>query len=215
MNQEETLYFQLSEFAGLDKFFRRNLMNSLSGFKSVNLVGTISKEQKTNLAIFSQIFHLGATPALMGMIVRPDTVPRDTLSNIEATQYYTFNHIQSDFYRQAHQTSARYENSEFEATGLTPEYSENHPAPYVKESSIKIGLKLEEKQKLEINGTIFLIGSVQEIFLPKNCISNDGWIDLEKAGTITCAGLDAYFEGKRLERLSYAKPDQALKIIKD
>lgn len=215
MRTEESLHYQVSEFSHLDKFYRRNLMNSLSGFKSVNLVGTADKNGKTNLAIFSQIFHLGATPALMGMIVRPDTVPRDTLTNIEATQYYTFNHINADFYQQAHQTSARYEVSEFEATELTPEYSESHLAPYVKEASIKIGLKLEEKQKLEINGTIFLIGSVQEIFLPKNCISDDGWIDLEKAGTITCAGLDAYFETKRLARLSYAKPEQELKIIKD
>lgn len=202
------MIFHQQDFPQMDKFFRRNLINCLSGFKSVNLVGTVNKENITNLAIFSQIFHLGATPALMGMIVRPDIVPRHTLQNILETQYYTFNHIQEHFFEQAHQTSARYQISEFDATELTTEYSETHAAPYVKEANIKIGLKLVEQQKLSVNDTLFVIGEVVEIIVADNFISKDGFIDLEKAGTITCSGLDSYHKTQKIARLSYAKPDK-------
>jgi len=68
--------------ATMEKGYRTNFINSLSGFKSLNMVGTINPEGKTNLAVFSQVFHLGANPALMGMIVRPDSVPRHTLTNM-------------------------------------------------------------------------------------------------------------------------------------
>ncbi len=202
--------YSIEDFATLDNFFRRNLINSLTGFKSLNLVGTKSKENITNLAPFSQVFHIGASPALVGLLVRPDTVERHTLQNIIETESFTLNHVKEEFYKEAHQTSARYQISEFEATGLTPEYTEKVFAPYLKESVIKIGLKLEEKHNLAINGTILVIGSIQEIFLPDIVISDDGFIDLQKAGTITCVGLDAYYRTQKIARLSYAKPDKPI-----
>jgi hypothetical protein len=33
-------------------------------------------------------------------------------------------------------------------------------------------------------------------------------VDLAKAQTLTCAGLDAYFENTLVQRLSYAKPEK-------
>ncbi len=196
------------EIIDMETRFRANFINSISGFKSVGLIGTISKDNQTNLAIFSQVFHLGANPALMGFIVRPDASPRHTLENIEETKYFTFNHISQEFYKQAHQTAARYpkETSEFEATGLTPHFESNFIAPYVKESHFRIGLKLEEKHDLIINNTIFLIASVQEVILNEEIIEKDGYIDIEKAGTVTSSCLDSYHTTKRLERLPYAKP---------
>lgn len=53
-----------------------------------------------------------------------------------------------------------------------------------------------------------IIGKINHISLPDNCLSEDGFIDIEKAGTITCSGLDSYHTTKRLSRLSYAKPDK-------
>lgn len=208
-----TKIFRVEEFAGLEKYFRRNLMNCLSGYKSLNLVGTINAQGQSNLAPFSQVFHLGATPALMGMIIRPDTVPRHTLQNIEDTGYYTLNHVHSEFYTEAHQTAARYEGSEFEAVGLETTFSEHIPAPYVKKSPLKIGLKLEEKHPLAINGTIMIIGSVQEIRIQADCVGEDGFIDLEKLGTVTCAGLDTYYLGQKIGRLTYPKPDKKPSLL--
>ena len=91
-----------------DRFYRANFLNSLSGFKSASLIGTISESGIPNLAIFSNIVHLGADPALIGFVNRPLAAAPDTIANIQATGVYTINHIQEAFYQKAHQTSAKY-----------------------------------------------------------------------------------------------------------
>jgi flavin reductase (DIM6/NTAB) family NADH-FMN oxidoreductase RutF len=207
------MLLEKSDIEALEKNHRSNLINSIAGFKSVNLVGTISENGLSNLAIMSQIFHIGANPALMGLLIRPDSVNRHTLSNIIQNKQYTFNHIQENFIDKAHQTAARYDDtvSEFEATGLGTVYLKNFKAPFVKESNIKIGLQLEERIDLKINGTVMIIGSIQILEVPNDVVLEDGFIDLQKAGTITCNGLDAYLSTHKLKRFSYAKPDKALK----
>ncbi|WP_027001219.1 flavin reductase family protein [Hugenholtzia roseola] len=207
--------YSLSQIVDLESRFRTNFINSLTGFKSLALVGTVDAAQQTNLAVFSQIFHLGANPALIGMIVRPDVSPRHTLENIEQVGYYTLNHVTADFYQKAHQTAARYakEVSEFEAVGLTPEWKADFAAPFVAESQVQIGLKLEEKHELLINGTILVIGSIQEVFVAQQYVGIDGFVDLEQAGSLTSSGLDSYHKTQKIARLSYAKPYQPLKEV--
>jgi flavin reductase (DIM6/NTAB) family NADH-FMN oxidoreductase RutF len=189
---------------------RAAFMNSLSGFKSASLIGTIDNENNTNLAIFSSVIHLGSNPALVGFINRPDTVDRHSFENIIQTNCFTINHINKSIYKQAHQTSARYPKdiSEFDATGLTPEFINGFIAPFVKESNIKYGLEFVEKLDLKINGTILVIGKVVEVFLPETCLLTDGSIDIEVAETITISGLDSYHATKKIARLSYAKVDR-------
>lgn len=199
--------FSREMISAMEKRFRANFINSLTGFKSVCLVGTINKAGQTNLSIFSSAIHIGAHPPLIGILVRPDSVERHTLENIEETGVYTLNHIHSDFYKEAHQTSARYPRdvSEFEACGLEAVYQTGFLAPFVKESPLQLGLELREKKDLMINGTILLIGEVVSVSLNESAIAEDGYTDLEALGSITCSGLDTYHTTQRLSRLSYAK----------
>lgn len=192
-----------------------HLINSLGGFKSVALVGTSDKNGATNLSIFSSFFHIGANPPLIGMIFRPSPPERDTMRNIIETGFYTINHINETIYKQAHQTSARYdaEISEFDATGLQPEYKKNFFAPFVYESNIQLGIEFREKMDLSINNTTLIIGEIVHIYIPEDCLLEDGFIDLEKANTITCSGLDSYHKTVKLNRLSYAKPNKDITII--
>lgn len=194
---------------------RANLINSIGGFKSVCLIGTTNNENQTNLAIFNSIVHIGANPPLIGFFVRPDSVERHTLANILATEYYTINHINETIYKQAHQTAARYEKeiSEFEATQLTAEFKDNFKAPFVQESFIQLGVQLKEKITIQNNQTILLIGEIKLINYPSDCMENDGFINLEKAQTITCSGLDSYYKTTKIARLSYAKPNTTPTII--
>lgn len=187
---------------------RAHLINSVGGFKSVCLIGTTDIEGQHNLAIFNSIVHIGANPPLISFIMRPDSVERHTLSNILSIGYYTINHINESIYKQAHQTSARYpkEVSEFEVTGLTAEYKNTFKAPYVKESHIQLGIEFKERINLSINNTIMIIGEIKEMYFPTDCLQSDGYIDIEKAGTIACTGLDSYHSTNRIERLPYAKP---------
>ena len=158
------------------------------------------------------MIHLGANPALVALIFRPSPPERNTLSNLLETGFYTLNHINENIYKKAHQTAARYDAaiSEFDETGLTPIYINDFIAPFVKESSIQIGVAFREKIDITMNNTIMVIGEIVQVDFPENCLSKDGFLDIEKANTITCSGLDSYHKTIQLDRLSYAKPDKEL-----
>jgi len=207
--------FNLNEIMEMEQRFRSTFINSIAGFKCLNLVGTINEKGLTNLAIFNSIFHVGAKPPLLGMVFRPDEVERHTLENILRQKCYTFNHVHPGILRAAHQTSARYNKdiSEFEACGLTPFFSKNISAPYVQESSIKIGLELKEQLNIYTNNTTIIIGQIVEINMPDGIISKDGFVNLEEVETNTVCGLDAYYKTIKIERLSYAKPDKEITTI--
>lgn len=187
---------------------RVNIINSISGYKSANLIGTTDKSGQTNLAIFSSVTHFGSAPPLLGMVTRPTSVSRHTYDNIHEMGYYTINHIHTEYTPQAHQTSARYnkEQSEFEYCGLTPYFGESHSAPYVRESNISIGMKYVEEYEIKANGTILIIGEIQEILMQDNYIDENGDIDLEKAKTACISGLDCYYKPSKIGQYPYAKP---------
>jgi flavin reductase (DIM6/NTAB) family NADH-FMN oxidoreductase RutF len=84
----------------------------------------------------------------------------------------------------------------------------NFPVPFVKEASIKIGLKLREALPLTVNDTKVIIGEIELIQLDESLIGEDVYVDLEKAGSITCTGLDSYHRTQKIGRLAYAKPGQ-------
>lgn len=206
------LHMTLDGLTDMEQRKKVHLINSIGGFKSVCLVGTTDKAGKTNTAIFNSIVHIGANPPLICFVIRPDSVERHTLSNILETGIYTINHINEFIYKEAHQTAARYDKeiSEFDATGLTEEYKDQFIAPYVKESIIQMGMVFKQRIDIALNNTILIIGEINHLYFPLDCRCEDGYLDIEKAGTITCSGLDSYHTTKRLERLSYAKPDAAI-----
>lgn len=196
--------------AQMDSRYRATLINSLPGYKCLHLVGTTSENGHSNLGIFNSIFHLGAAPALLGMIFRPQSEDHDTLNNIKRTGCYTFNNVTEAFYQQAHQTSARYPSgsSEFVECGLTEFFTTDFDAPFVAESTVKIGLTLQEIIPIQANNTTLVIGEITHILLNEDLMAKDGYVDHLKAKTITVAGLDSYFKTTAIGRLQYAKPNQ-------
>lgn len=193
----------------MESRFRVNFINSLSGYKSANLIGSKSTDGVSNLAIFSSVTHLGADPALIGFISRPHSVERHTLQNIIDTKTYTINHVNQEIHEQAHQTSARYDaqTSEFLAVDLTEEYT-SFPAPYVAQSKIKYGVKLREKIDIKSNNTIMIVGEIIEVIYPKDCVGHDGKLDLSVTRTCAISGLDEYHRAISLNRLEYAKSNK-------
>jgi flavin reductase (DIM6/NTAB) family NADH-FMN oxidoreductase RutF len=209
------MFFNTQSLNELEQRYRAHLINSLSGFKSANLLGTVDKHGQENLSIVSSVFHLGANPALLGMIIRPHSVPRHSFENLLETGFYTLNHVNDSIVTQAHQTSARYEKeqSEFTETGLTAEYLNDFKAPFVKESKIKMGLKLVSEQVIELNQTHLVIGEIIALHCPESIIQADGFIDLEAAKTVAITGLDSYHTTSKINRLSYAKPNTTAKPL--
>lgn len=193
-----------------DKVYRLNLINSITGIKPANLIGTKSKEGLDNVAIFTSVVHLGSKPSLLGMVSRPqDPGIKDTYANITDTGYYTINHISKDFIKKAHYTSAKLDKttSEFDIMHLEREFQSNFYAPFVKESHFKVGIKFKETIDLP-NGCILIIGEVVLIDLPDNCINEIGGIDLSAYDAVGISGLDSYYELNKIAQFPYVKADE-------
>lgn len=209
---DKILHFDSQAIKEMDKRFRANFINSVTGFKSANLLGSISNSGITNLAVFSSVTHLGSNPPLLGFVTRPTLVPRHTYLNIKENKHFTVNHIHSEIIEESHQTAARYnsEVSEFEATGLTEQYLNNHKAPFVKEAHIKIACEYVNEYDILENGTVLVIAAIKHIYLPEMSFTDDGWIDLNRVQGVTINGLDSYATTKLLGRFSYAKPNTSI-----
>ena len=206
------MHFDEEQIENLEKVYRINLINSCSGYKSANLIGSVSDEGINNLAVFSSITHLGSNPPLLGFFLRPtEIVPRHTYLNIKQNSYYTINSIQEEFADSAHHTSAKYEReiSEFDITKITSENINGFPAPYVKSSSSKIGMKFVEEIKINYNKSRLIVGKIVELNVDDNLISKDGFLNLNKANIATVSGCDGYSFPKRNIRKGYQKPNKS------
>lgn len=198
-----------ADFAAMDQRYRATLVNSISGFKPANLLGTVDAEGNSNLAIMSSVVHLGSHPPLMALVIRPNSVDRHTLDNIFNSGCYTINHVTDAIIPEAHQTAARYtkEQSEFAATGLKELWLDDFAAPFVAQARIRLGLELREHQELAVNGTNLVIGEVTLASFPDECLRSDGSLDLAEAGSVALSGLDSYHRAEPPVRMAYAKPD--------
>ena len=205
-----------NEINNLDSRKRAALINSLIGVKAANMIGTQDQQSVHNLSLISSLFHLGASPAMFGFVIRPDSVARDTLNNLRMHPFLTINHVNSNIVKNAHQTSARYDSevSEFDKCELESEYLNDHPAPFVKESKIKFSAKMLREIKIPENGTHILICEIIDVHLAPSTLGDDFFIDITKTDTVGVSGLDQYLDLKALGRLSYAKPKMALKWLK-
>ena len=194
----------------LDRITRLKIINSVTGIKPANLIGSIDDGGNTNLAVFSSVVHLGSDPALLGFISRPQTAEvGHTYRNIQANGYYTINHIHPEFIKNAHYTSAKFDEdiSEFERCNLSEEYINDFKAPFVNESSFKIGMRFKEAIDIKINGTVLMIGTIEHLILPDAAIVNDD-IDLEVTNGVGISGLNSYYSLKKIDSYPYVKVNE-------
>lgn len=205
------MYLSKKEIQVLDRKKKLNLINSISGIKSANLIGSYSENLGTNLAIFSSVIHLGSFPPLLGFIIRPsDTVRRHTYENILENKKYTINHVNSSFVKQAHYTSAKIpaNESEFERCNLSEQHIEGFEAPFVKESNLKMGLTLREIIPIKTNNTLLVIGEIEHIFISKEIINEQGYLDLEANNTIGVSGLNTYYNLTKIQSFPYVRENE-------
>lgn len=201
------MHYTRQAIAQMNRVDRLKTINSITGVKPANLIGTIGTDGTTNVAIFSSIVHLGSDPALIGFITRPQTAEvGHTYQNIKENQQYTINHIHPEFIKNAHYTSAKFpkEVSEFERCGLTEVFLADFQAPFVKESTLKIGMRFKEAIDIKLNGTTLVIGEIEHIILPDNSLTNDN-IDLEKTNSVGISGLNSYYELKKIAHHPYVR----------
>lgn len=201
-------FFNNEDIQSLNKIYRINLINSCSGFKSANLLGSISTDDKTNVAVFSSVTHLGSNPPTLGFILRPTTVPRNTHRNLKETGYFTINHIWEDVIEDAHHTSAKYPDdvSEFDMTILEPEFKGNFKAPFVKNAPVQMAMKFVEEVYVASNDVMLIVAQIQELYVENELLQDDGLINLSKGNVAAINGLDTYAIPKFKKQLSYQRP---------
>ena len=192
----------------MSKIFRLNLINSITGYKSANLIGTKTDNKINNVAIFSSVTHLGSDPPLIGFITRPENGNRNTYNNILKNKIFTINHIVKNQIISAHQSSAKYPKnvSEFDKTDLKVEFKNNFDAPFVKDSPVQIGCSFVNKYFIKENKTTLMIGQVEMLFINKKLLVEDGFVQLDREDVITVNGLDGYALPTLIKRIPYARP---------
>jgi flavin reductase (DIM6/NTAB) family NADH-FMN oxidoreductase RutF len=201
-------FFNFNDIQNLEKIFKINLINSCSGFKSANLLGSISEEGVSNVAVFSSVTHLGSKPPTLGFILRPTTVPRDTYKNIKDLGVFTINHIHEGIIEDAHHTSAKYPKdvSEFDMTGLEEEFKGAFKAPFVKGAPVQMSMKFIEEVYVPSNDVMLIVSQIQELYIEDELLQEDGLINLSKGNIAAINGLDTYVIPQFKTQLSYQRP---------
>lgn len=201
------MIYTKNDIKQLDPIARAKIINSVTGIKPANLIGTVSNKGGTNLAVFSSIVHLGSNPALVGFVSRSGNENvSHTCRNIIENEYYTINHIHPEFVKNAHYTSAKFEEdmSEFKKCKLSEEYINGFKAPFVKESKFKLGLRFREAIDIKMNSTMLFIGEIEILMLPDNAfIAGD--VDLEATGGVGISGLNSYYSLKKISSYPFVK----------
>jgi flavin reductase (DIM6/NTAB) family NADH-FMN oxidoreductase RutF len=200
--------YTLLDLQAMERYQRANFVNCLSGFKPTTLIVTQDKAGLSNVALFTNIVHLGADPALIGFINRPKEATPHTLANIKSTGFFTMNHVGLNQIEAAHQTSAKYPDgvSEFDHVELTEQLRPEFSVPFVTGSPVQLGMKLADIVPIKHNGTYLLIGELACAFLEETNVETDGFINLAEAGSLTTLGLQGYYQPKFVQKLGYARP---------
>jgi len=201
-------YITNEELETFDHLYRINLINSCSGYKSANLLGTKSSDGIENVAVFSSVTHIGSNPPMLGFFCRPTTVSRNTYDNLKNTGFYTINHIHEAILEDAHHTSAKYDSSisEFDKTQLISEYKKEFHAPFVKDAPLQLAMEFVEEYHIKANDTILVIGQIIGLHVEDEYIQGDGFINLSKANVAAINGLDGYAVPKTNTRFEYQRP---------
>tara|TARA_B110000977_G_scaffold42556_1_gene57578 strand:+ start:18977 stop:19609 length:633 start_codon:yes stop_codon:yes gene_type:complete len=205
------MYWSKEDIINTNKIKRLNLINSVSGTKSANLIGSKSESGQENLAIFSSVIHLGSNPALLGFVLRPDKdVRRHTYDNIIASESYTINSIHASFIDKAHYTSAKFsvDESEFEKCKLEAQYLNEFNAPFVKASKLKMALKLQEVVDIKINSCKLIIGSIEHLHVDQEAIEENGQVNLQKLDAVAIGGLNSYYALSQIGHFPYARTSE-------
>ena len=201
-------FFDQSQIASMERIYRMQMINSISGYKSATLVGTQNSEGLCNVAVFNSLIHLSSQPPLLGFMLRPKTVPRHTYANLKANGYFTLNQIAAHQIADAHHSSAKYPEhiSEFDQTDLQPEFKQEFQAPYVAQSPIQIGCRYVNEYHVQESDTYLIVGAIEQVYIQEGLLLDDGWVQLDQGDVVTVNGLEGYALPKLLERFPYARP---------
>ncbi len=161
-------------------------------------VSTVSVNGKTNLAPYSFFNGVSARPPAVVFCPANNREGRkkDTLVNVEAVSQFVVNIVTETNAEIMNQTASMlpYEESEFDAYGLTPVQSETVRPPRLKESPASLECRVHDIIRIgegPLAGNM-VIGVIQRIHLSRDILDHQQQLDPSRFQTVGRMGGAAY-----------------------
>lgn len=184
-----------SDLETMDKRKRTALVNCVSGIRTAFL-GISSGTFGCNASPLSNVTHVGADPALMSVLFRPDNGHRHTLSNYLSTGKLTLSAVPSTAALAVHESSANWDETVFEWEALKQKSIHlvgwEHPIPAVALWSVE--LQLVEHFTLT-NECIYTVGQIEKIAFAAGHQPNSMG-KFSAGGLLLAHGLNIYYTAK-------------------
>ena len=172
--------------------------------RPIALVGSMDKENNSNLAPFSFFNAFGANPPIVGFspaLSGRTGLPKDTLLNIRETKEFTISIVNSDMVGQISLSSCEFDRNidEFDKVGLT-KFKSKTVKPYaVKESSFIMECKLYNIIELGNNPASgnLILGEVLQFHIDNSILTETNQVDPYKLDSIARNGGNWYTETKK------------------
>lgn len=199
------VHFNQNTLGELPREERRTLINRLTGSRLAWLMGTQNEDGQPNLALFSQVLHISAAPARLGILFRPEGAERHSLHNLHATRLLSLNALPTGFVEPMHCTSANFPKtvSEFEACGWKAFYRQQVAVPLIEEAWIQIVLEPEEQIAIKSSGGLLLVAKVLDLWIDERAL--DAGRHPQPDGLQHVCGLDLYTRSESIQVMPHAR----------
>jgi flavin reductase (DIM6/NTAB) family NADH-FMN oxidoreductase RutF len=194
-----THQFQSEDWAQWNSRYRAQFFNSLYGGRLVALLCT-EWEGTANFCPVSQILHVGASPASLGILLRPESDTHQTRKYINLGAAVSLHWMPAYEMDRVHQSSAAYPEGQSEADAVGWAF---HPAPVSQLALVCATLTLKESHHL-FNETALYVFEIKSI-ASTGAPDETGFWEFE-GGLLHSQGLDHYGSYHTQASLPYARP---------
>ncbi len=178
----------MAEYLEFDpaKIERREIYRLLTGSvvpRPIGWASTVNGKGVSNLAPFSFFTVVCVAPPMISLTIarNPDGSEKHTLKNAKETGEFCFNVVTTPIWKEMVDSANGIpeDESEFDATGLTPIPSVKIKSPRVKEAPIHFECKLNQVIELGPNKHPLLIGEVVYFHVDPSVMTGE-YIDMKK-----------------------------------
>jgi len=182
-----------TQFEAMERRVRSTLINSLSGIRTAYIGISADKEGRLNASTLSNVTHVGASPAQMSILFRPDNGKRHTLSNYENGQPLTLVSMPFDEAEIVHQTSMNAPEGTFELDVLDVELVQLEGVAFPLPSKFIYAITLNFIERFNLNnGCVYTVGEVSSICINQGLsLDAEGQVDFTHRPTLAI-GLKQY-----------------------
>ena len=188
----------------MERHARTTLINSLSGVRTAFIGITANSDGRLNASTLSNVTHVGAHPAQMSILFRPDNGKRHTLQNFLSGSPLTLVCMPFNQVNLVHEVSMNAPEGTFELDVLeiATSHVEGCPHPLPKDYLYAISLEFVERFTLN-NGCIYTIGQIKSIATGAALkIDEEGQISFDTPPTLAI-GLRQYTATEKTVKLPY------------